>query len=314
MRCSATGARSAGRQVGDRARARLRLGRGDAAGHAARHRDPGAKRPALRRGRRRAGRQRRPDLAQRRRLRPVQLLPPGLPHRRQARRARLLPAARRGRRRSRARRGQGQRVVVEDGRAVGLECIAGFPVSAAEELAPGGRRSGRATLAGAGEDRDQRRRRLRHARAAAALRARRRARRAPPARPPRRLDRRPLPRAGAWMGGRDAELLRRRVAGPGDPARGHVHSAVVRGPVAARRRRRVRRAGGALRRDRVDRRPPARPFRGPRLAHRRTAACGSATSSNARRHGRSSSGSRERPRSTSPPVRRRSTRTWAAAR
>ena len=73
----------------------------------ARHRDAGAKRAALRGGRRGARSQRRPDLAERRRVRPVQLLPARLPDRRQARRARLLPAPRRRRRGPRPRRGQG---------------------------------------------------------------------------------------------------------------------------------------------------------------------------------------------------------------
>ena len=58
---------------------------------------------------------------------------------------------------------------------------------------------------------DRRRRRPRHAGAAAALRPRRPPGRPQPPHPPRLLGRRPLRGGGARLGGRDAELLRRRV-------------------------------------------------------------------------------------------------------
>ena len=62
---------------------------------------------------------------------------------------------------------------------------------------------------------------------------------------------------------------------------------------------------------RLDRRPPARPLRGPRRPRARGLAAALLPSSATRRRGRSSSESPARRRSTSPPARPRSTRTSA---
>ena len=106
----------------------------------------------------------------------------------------------------------------------------------------------RPRLAGASKDRDRRRRRLRHPRATAALRDRR----------TRQLGRHLHIHPAAWIGARyagggarlggdHAELLRRRVAGAADPSRGDLHPALLRRPVAARRRGGVRRPRPQLR-------------------------------------------------------------------
>ena len=113
-------------------------------------------------------------------------------------------------------------VLMEDGRAVGVE-----------GLAAGRRRLHGARQAGG----DPRRRRPRHAGAAAALGPRRRPGRPQPPHPPRLLGRRPLRGGGARLGGRDAELLRRRVGAAAGPARGDLHAARLRRRLAARRRR-----------------------------------------------------------------------------
>ena len=94
-------------RVGERPRSRLRRGRGVPARAPARPRADGPQRPAGDGGGRGDGRQRRPDLPQRRLLRPVQLLPLRLPDRRQARDARQLPAAGGRRRGPAAGRGRG---------------------------------------------------------------------------------------------------------------------------------------------------------------------------------------------------------------
>ena len=57
---------------------------------------------------------------------------------------------------------------------------------------------------------------------------------AQPPHPPRLLGRRPLRGGGARLGGRDAELLRRRVGERAGPARGDLHAAPVRRRLAAR--------------------------------------------------------------------------------
>ena len=68
-----------------------------------------------------------------------------------------------------------------------------------------------------------------------------------PAHPSGVLGRRALRRGGARLGGRHAELRGRRVGGPRAPARGDVHAARVRRPVAARHRRRAPGAPARLR-------------------------------------------------------------------
>ena len=79
---------------------------------------------------------------------------------------------------------------------------------------------------------------------------------------------RPLRGRGARLGGRDAELRGRRVGGPRAAARGDVHAARVRRPVAARHRRRASAAPARVRQPRLDRGPPlgqVRRARRPRL-------------------------------------------------
>ena len=94
-----------------------------------------------------------------------------------------------------------RQVLIEDGRAVGVRCVGAAAVQAASGTIHGPRRASD----------DRRRRRPGHARAAAALRPRRPPGRPQPPHPPRLLGRRPLRGGGARLGGRDAELLRRRV-------------------------------------------------------------------------------------------------------
>ena len=148
---------------------------------------------------------RRPDLPQRRQLRPVQLLPLRLRDRRQARHARQLPAPCGGGRGADAGRGRGAP-------APGRGRPRGRSRSAWRRR--GSQRRRAAPLHGPRPPRDdRRRRRARHAGAAAALRARRRPGRPQPPHPPRLLGRRPLRGGGARLGGRDAELLRGRVGG-----------------------------------------------------------------------------------------------------
>ena len=86
--------------------------------------------------------------------------------------------------------------------------------------------------------RGARRGRVRYPGAAAALGVslRQRRARAQPAHPPRLLGRRPLRRAGPRLGRGHAELRGRRVAGARRAARGDLHAAGVRRPVAARDR------------------------------------------------------------------------------
>ena len=119
---------------------------------------------------------------------------------------------------------EAQRVLVEDGRAVGV-ALRSSPAQReqdAQSVAP---------LHGpgaAGDDR--RRRRPRHAGAAAALGPRRPPGRPQPPHPPRLLGRRPLRGGGARLGRRDAELLHRPVGAAAPPARGDLHA---RSPSAA---------------------------------------------------------------------------------
>ena len=94
------------------------------------------------------------------------------------------------------------RVLVEDGRAVGV-ALRRPPRRATARR--------RAYTVRARRADDRRRRRPRHAGAAAALRPRRQAGRPQPPHPPRLLGRRPLRGGGARLGRGDAELLRRRV-------------------------------------------------------------------------------------------------------
>ena len=98
---------------------------------------------------------------------------------------------------------EARRILVEDGRAAGVRCVAARARRAQRRPPP---------LHGPRPPRDDRRRRRpRHAGAAAALRPRRRPGRPQPPHPPRLLGRRPLRGGGARLGGGDAELLRRRV-------------------------------------------------------------------------------------------------------
>ena len=158
----------------------------------------------------------------------VQLVPDRLPTRRQARDARLLPAARGGGRRAGPRGGRGTAGrSSRTARATGVECVAGSPTR---------RRTRRPFSVRARRGRDRRRRGVRDPGAAAALGLR-----SPSGELGRNLRIHPgvlgrsaLRRGGARLGGRDAELRRRRVGGARAAARGDVHAARVRRPVAAR--------------------------------------------------------------------------------
>ena len=206
---------------------------------------------------------------------------------------------------------QVQRILIEDGRAAGLACRAGMPTTAAQEAARNGR-------APSGRDWE--------VRAKAVISA-----------------------GGAF--GTPELLLRSRIGHPALGRHLHVHPAAwigaryeeeVRGwegvmqsyyvdewppegilleatftplsfgaqwlPGVGAGLRGSRRE---LRPHRLDRRPPPRPLRGARRASAPTARCGSPTGCSRRRRGRSSSGSRAPPRSTSPPARPRSIRTSA---
>ena len=127
---------------------------------------------------------------------------------------------------------EARRVLVEDGRAVGVECAVAEGGSSA---AGHGRRftvrARRAVIVAGG------------ALGTPELLLRSGPRRPPgrpqPPHPPRLLGRRPLRGGGARLGGGDAELLRRPVGAPADPARGDLHPARLRRRLAARRRRRA---------------------------------------------------------------------------
>ncbi len=139
-------------RVGERPRSRLRRGRGVPPRPPARPGADGPQRPAGDGRGRGDGRQRRPDLPQRRLLRPVQLLPLRLPDRRQARDARQLPAAGRRRRGQAAGRGRGAPGPGR-GRARGRASAAASPrpktgAPAPTRFAPGWRRSSPAARSG----------------------------------------------------------------------------------------------------------------------------------------------------------------------
>ena len=233
----------------------------------------------LLRGRRGARRQPRAAAPQRRRLRPVQLLSERLPARREAGDARLLPAAR-GRRRAPG-CAPGSRRGGSSSRAGGRSASSAAPGSRAA-AAPGARRpfSGpraRAAVVLAGGAFGTPELLLR-----SGFRS-----------PSGELGRNLRIHPACWVGarfdeevrgwdGRDAELRGRRVGGPRAPARGDLHPARLRRPVAARApapstSERLL----ALRPRRLDRRPPLRPLRGPGRARAATARCGSPTSSRA---------------------------------
>ena len=188
----------------------------------------------LLRGRRGARRQPRAAAPQRRRLRAVQLLPDRLPDRRQAGDARLLPAARGRRRRPDPRRGRGAELIVSTAGALAAsECRAGV----AERGAPTGRpfdgpRPRGVILAGGAFGTPE-----------LLLRSGFRS-------PGGELGRNLRIHPACWVGarfdeevrgwdGRHAELRRRRVGGPRAAARGDLHAARLRRPVAARHRRRA---------------------------------------------------------------------------
>ena len=194
----------------------------------------------------------------------------------------------------------------------GLECLAGFPTTAAEERARNGNGAGGRPWHVRAQGGDQRRRRVRHARAAAALGHLEPTPRPPPPRPPRGLDRRPLPRGGPRLGRRDAELLRRRVAAPGHPARGDLHPPRPSAPSGCPASATPSPTG--WRTTATSPRSASTCTTTPRAASGSPAAatCGSPTSSRTRRRKRSSSGSPALLRSTSPPGPTRSTRNVGA--
>ena len=233
--------------------------RGDHVGAPGRPRAHGAQRPAPAGGRRGAQRPPRAASPQRRRLPPVQLVPIRLPHRRQAGRARLLsPAGGRLRRPSaRGRRRAPDRVRPR--------------ARHRSRLSRSGERQGAPVPRQRPQGRGRRRRRLRHAGAPAAVGASvpRRPARPQPAHPSGVLGRGPLRRGGPRLGRGHAELRRHRVGAARDPARGHVHAARVRRPVASRHGARPSGAGARLRPHRLDRRPPLRPILGPSRPRRR---------------------------------------------
>ena len=74
---------------------------------------------------------------------------------------------------------------------------------------------------------------------------------------------------GARLGGRDAELRGRRVGGPRAAARGDLHPARLRRPVAAGHRGRAPAAAARVRQPRLDRGPPLRQVRRARRARLR---------------------------------------------
>ena len=175
-------------------------------------------------------------------------------------------------------------IIFERGRAAGVRCRAGV-------AAPG--RSGTPVRRPRSPGGGARRRGLRHARAAAAfgLQLAQRPARAQPPHPAGRLGGRELRRAGSRLGGRDAELRRRRVGITGDHARGDVHPAGVRRPLAARGRPRAPAAAAGAREPGLNRGPGRRPVGGPGTAGAAAGRCGSPTRFAARTPTGSSSGS-----------------------
>ena len=79
-----------------------------------------------------------------------------------------------------------------------------------------------------------------------------------PSHPPRLLGGRALCRGGTRLGRCDAELRGQRVGGSRNPARGHVHPACLRRPVAPGHRGRARGARARLRPRRIHRGAPVR--------------------------------------------------------
>ena len=219
-------------RVGHRAGRRLCGGRGDARRPAGGPRAHGPKRPAPARGRRGARRRHEPLSRNAGRCYQCSSCPAGC--RLDAKRAMhvsYLPRAVAAGARVRAETDVRRVALRARPRHRRLDCVAPAP------------RNGRARpfrvrrAAGRGA----RRRRVRHAGAAPALGlslAERRAR-PQPADPPGLLGGRALRRGGPRLGGRDAELRVRRVGGPRAPARGDLHAARVRRPVASRHRGRA---------------------------------------------------------------------------
>ena len=107
--------------------------------------------------------------------------------------------------------------------------------------------------------------------------SRQRPRRPQPPHPPRVLGRRPLRRGGARLGRRDAELLRRRVAGPWASCSRRPSRRSRSAPSGCRARGREHQSGCSPSTPRLERRPPLGPLRGPRGARARAARCGSPT-------------------------------------
>ena len=197
---------------------------------------------------------------------------------------------------------EARRIVLEDKRAVGVRCLASSRRRRGRRAPLRGPRAGRWCCAGGAFGTPELLLRSGH-------RGPQRRARAQPPHPPGVLGRRALRRGGARLGRRDAELLRRRVGGPRAAARGHVHPARLRRPVAAGHRAASTRSA-MLAFDRIastgvhlsDRSAGRVGLAGDgslRLTYRLTARRGA----HARR-----SGSRAPPSSSSPPARPRSTR------
>ena len=164
---------------------------------------------------------------------------------------------------------EARRVLVEDGRAVGVE------LRRRATRADGGGALHRAGAAGG----DRRRRRARHAGAAAALGPRRRARSAatststPPAGSAPATRRRCAAGTGVMQSYYVDEWEPQR-----HPARGDLHAARLRRRLAARRRAEPPGGDARLRPRRLDRRPPLRPLRRAGSGSAPTARCAPPTS------------------------------------
>ena len=145
---------------------------------------------------------------------------------------------------------EARRLLVEDGSAVGVECLAGRATPATARAARYTVRARRATIVAGGA--------FGTPELLIALRARRRPGRPQPPHPPRLLGRRPLRGGGPRLGRRDAELLHRRVGVRAGPARGDLHPARLRRGLAAGRRPRPPGSDARVRPRRLDRGPARR--------------------------------------------------------
>ncbi len=244
-----------------------------------------------------------PISPQRRRLRPVQLLPLRLRDRRQARHARQLPAARRRRRgadpgRGRGRSGSWSRTGARSGSRLGRrrrrQRSRPFTVRARRAVIAAGGALGTPELllrSGLGG---------------------------------RQVGRNLHIHPACWVGARYEEEVRGwegvmqsyyvdQWEHDRDPARGDLHAARLRRRLAARHRRRAPAGDARLRPRRLDRRPPLRPVLGPGRARQRRLAAGQLQADGRRRRPRSPSASPAPPKSTSPPAPPRSTPTSPAS-